>query len=846
VSPLSVSDDALVAATRLLESTAETSGYAIWYGVGDGELLKAVASSSELQIVGVDPREPAIQRLRREVDRAGWYGTRIALHRGDPESFAAPAYMAHLIVVQEPLGERLQDPDCLARVFASLRPYGGRLWIPVAEGAEQEFADRLTTDALEGSRMQTVPGAVIVSREGALPGSADWTHAYGDIANTVKSDDRRVRLPLGLLWFGGSSNLDVLPRHGHGPSEQVIGGRLFIEGMNCLSARDVYTGRVLWKRDFEDLGTFQIYYDETYEDTPLSTIYNQVHIPGANARGTNYVATAEGVYLVIRDRCLLLDAATGQTLREFVLPEDADGTPPSWGFLGVYQNLLLAGVNFANYSQRLGYRYKSQGKKGPAWSPDHEASLGLLAFDRQSGQILWRLEAVHSFLHNGIVAGGDRVYLLDKLPRRVEEQDARRGTDGGPTDYRILAVEAHSGKPIWTRGNASGTWLSYSRGHDLLVHAGAASTDRSPDEVDTGLAVLNAANGSVLWEQPELKYVGPCILHGDTIITNSKSYQDSVGAYRLLDGQPVRIPDPVTGEWRPWKFLRNYGCSTAVASEHLLTFRTGAAGFYDLANHGGTGNFGGFKSGCTSNLIIGNGVLNAPDFTRTCSCGYQNQTSLALVPMPENEVWTFNLFAREGPQPPRVRRVGINLGAPGDRLSDGGTLWVNHPADEGASPAIPVSVSGNVEWFCGHSGRVSGEDLPWVAASGVEGIEHLTVRVGPTADTAATPAESRRFSIRLYFLEPRLDTQPGERVFDVAVAGQTVIRDLDVVRATGGPLRTLVRQVPEVLASGVVEFTFTSQGPRRPVLSGVEIMETSSVGLPAFNGNPGPHASSVP
>ena len=47
--------------------------------------------------------------------------------------------------------------------------------------------------------------------------------------------------------------MDVLPRHGHGPGEQVIDGRLIIQGINSLSARDVYTGRVLWKREFEQL-----------------------------------------------------------------------------------------------------------------------------------------------------------------------------------------------------------------------------------------------------------------------------------------------------------------------------------------------------------------------------------------------------------------------------------------------------------------------------------------------------------------------------------------------------------------------------------------------------------------
>ena len=158
------------------------------------------------------------------------------------------------------------------------------------------------------------------------------------------------------FMFSGAwdAHNDVLPRHGHGPSPQVIGGRLFIEGVNCLSARDVYTGRVLWKREFEDLGTHNVYYDDTYVNEPLSVIYNQVHTPGANARGTNYVAAPEGVYLAVGSRCLLLDAATGRTVREFQLPA-IEGQQPAWGFIGVDEQLLSAGAGFSHYSQRMGY-----------------------------------------------------------------------------------------------------------------------------------------------------------------------------------------------------------------------------------------------------------------------------------------------------------------------------------------------------------------------------------------------------------------------------------------------------------------------------------------------------------
>jgi outer membrane protein assembly factor BamB len=864
-------------ARRLLAAAEHPAGYALWFGVEDEQLLRAVvaAAGDDLQVVAVDPDANRVDRLRREFDAAGWYGRRVSVHVGTPRDFLAPPYITPLVVVDRPLVAELTDADQLIAAYRSVRPYGGRLWLQTDADDAEPVARRVGAAELEQAAVAIVENAVVVTREGALPGAADWTHAYGDVANTVKSNDSRVRLPLGLLWFGGPSNLDILPRHGHGPSEQVVGGRLFIQGMNSLNAWDVYTGRVLWKRQFQDLGTYQVYYDETYADTPLSTAYNQVHIPGATARGTNYVATPDGVYLVIGDRCLLLDTATGRTLREFVLPAGPDGQTRTWGYVGVYEDLLLAGVDFADFSGRLGYEYTPAGKKGVAWGPDHSASLGLAAFDRATGQVRWQIPARHSLLHNGIVAGGGRIYLLDKLPRRVEEQNQRRGWDHAAT-YRVLAVDAQTGEAVWSRqDDAFGTWLSYSAEHDLLLQAGAAATDRSPDETSQGLAVYRGSDGATVWENRELSYAGPCILHGDTIITNTTSYRESKGAYSLLDGSPITIADPVTGASVPWCFSRAYGCNTAVASEHLLTFRSGAAGFYDLASHGGTGNFGGFKSGCTSNLIVADGVLSAPDYTRTCTCGYQNQTSLAMVPMPENEIWLYNVHGRSPDQEPAIQRIGLNLGAPGDRLAADGTLWVNHPPDEGTSPRVDVRVQGDVQWFCDHSSRVSGPALPWVAASGAEGIHQLTVRLAPpaadphkirvpvrdpnddaeeaatgevsldssdleltrdqlvietvpaaasgTAESAALEAQ-RQVAVRLVFIEPDAAVQAGERVFDVALQGQTVVSGLDIAARAGAGRRSLVLAWDGIAVGDLLQVTLTPRSDRPPVLSGVEIV----------------------
>jgi len=823
-------------ADQLLNHSGK-EGYALWFGVDDGALLEAVVVRSALKVVAVDPDPDKVRALRARFDAAGLYGNRVAVHAGDPAGFQAPPYIAHLVVVGRSMagqmGDQRGDRKVARQICESVRPYGGKLCI-LSSTDKQRAISATVMGAFAKATIGIVGENVLVTRLGPLPGAADWTHAYGDIANTVKSNDRLVKAPLGLLWFGGSSNLDVLPRHGHGPSEQVIDGRLFIEGINTLSARDVYTGRVLWTRRFRDLGSFNVYYDSSYAETPLSTAYNQKHLPGANLRGTNFVAAHEGVYLVVGSTCLLLDATTGATIRQFKLPaEDGQAEPPAWGFVGVYDNLLLAGVGFADYTRRLGYQEKTEKdpkKKGskpakprsPAWSPDKSASLALLAFDRHSGRVLWKVDAIHSFLHNGIVAGEGRVYCLDRLPKRVEEHNKRRGVIN-PQSYRVVALDATSGRQLWSREeNIFGTWLSYSQPRDILLLAGSAASDRSPDEATTGMAAYRGRDGSLVWENRQLLYSGPCMIHHDTIITNVTSYKKSAGAFNLLDGQPATVANPLTGQPEPWSFTRSYGCNTAVACEHLLTFRSGAAGYYDLTSHGGTGNLGGFKSGCTSNLIAANGVLNAPDYTRTCTCPYQNQTSLALIHMPEVETWTYTLLGGTDKQAADIRRIGINLGAPGDRRAHDGTLWLEHPTIGGMSPKVAVEVTGSPTWFRRHSANVRGDGLAWVTASGVEGAERIVVRLRPGDPKSASRPAPRPYTVRLYFLEPNESIQPGQRVFDVTLQGKPVLERFDIVNEAGGPWRSLVLTFPHQAIADDLTVTLHPTTPRGAVLCGIE------------------------
>jgi outer membrane protein assembly factor BamB len=721
--------------TSLVQQIDASTGYAICVGGDNPALLDALLQASPLRLVILEPEAALVAALRRRYDARGLYGVRISVHQGTPQSYQAPQHIARLTVLS-PIQAETATVDTLKQIYRSVRPYGGMIWIPA--DAERIKSLQTMVDQAALPKAEVTPGAegLLIRRVGALPDSADWTHQYGDIANTVKSNDKRVKLPLGVLWFGGNSHDDVLPRHGHGPPEQVIGGRTFLEGMNSLSARDVYTGEVLWRRVFDDLGTFGIYFNSTYADTPLSTQYNQKHIPGANARGTNYIATAEEVYLAIGPECHVLSAVDGRTKQIIKLPD----AQKAWAFIAVDQDILLAGNGFAHYGKRVN---EQPGKDGPA-ATDLSASQGLIAFDRHTGEVLWKVDAVNSFLHNGIVAGNNRLYCLDKLPASAEKKLSRRGM-ADPSQYRILCLDLQTGKELWsTRESIFGSWLGYSAKHNLLLQAGARASDRLKDEVGQGMIAYRADDGSVLWQKQDQKYTGPLVLHNDLIITSANSYQVSGGAFHIRDGSPYTITNPITREKEPLKFSRTYGCNYVIASENLLTFRSGAAGFYDLANQSGTGNFGGFKSSCTSNLVVANGVLNAPDYTRTCSCSYQNQTSLALIHMPEIEIWTNSQLGDAAESTGIVQQAGINFGAPGDRRSEAGTLWLDYPSVGGDSPDLDVKVSNKgYRTFRHHALKVRSENgapgLSWVAASGVIDPQKISIAIRQQA--AADSAE---------------------------------------------------------------------------------------------------------
>jgi outer membrane protein assembly factor BamB len=815
-------------ARAILSRTGVKDGYALVYGAGNGDLLAALATQSKLDFVAVVPGVEKVAELRRRFDGWGLLGRRVHLLEGTPDTFEAPPYMASLIVLTEESG-RWESNESLKKMVRSVRPYGGKIWLPSGTG-RQALLGRLRENA-EGTTLSARPvdSGTVLSKDGPLPGgAANWTHQYGNIANTVKSDDGLVRLPLGVLWFGGVSNIDVLPRHGHGPPEQIVDGRLIIEGIDGLSARDVYTGRMLWKIPLDRSDTFGQYYDQTYQDltetnqdTPPGDAGNQRHIPGANARGTNFVATSDWVYVVQGNRCHLLDINTGEMKKAFSLPVEKGAEPARWGYIGVSRDKLIAGKGFVPFSSAfpqtalsaeetaaLTEREKTRLSVFGAF--DMTASRSLVVMDRQTGLVKWSAQARYGFIHNAITASDKVLFCLDKLPPALEKRLSRRGREA-PSDYRMLALDLETGRILWERSTGVfGSWLSYSQEQDRVLQATRPSRDMVTDETGERMALYVASNGTLVWDRP-IKYNNPPILYHDEIITDN-------AAYKLATGERKISADPVTGEEMLWSYARTYGCNYNIASEHLLSFRSAAAGFYDLISESGTGNLGGFRSGCTSNLIAAAGVLNAPDYTMTCQCSYQNQTSLALIHMPELEYWTTNDFVWNGR---RVRRMGINLNAPGDRVAPDGTLWVDFPSVGGRSPDLPIQFDpAKTRAIRRHALNLEPNGYEWVAASGLAGPLKLRITL------CGEPLSNASYTVKLHFAEIE-NKSPGERLFNVRLQDREVLHAFDIAQAAGGIDKPVIKTFTKIAVRDALTVECLPLSPAAgapPLLCGIEVI----------------------
>ena len=278
----------------------------------------------------------------------------------------------------------------------------------------------------------------------------------------------------------------------------------------------------------------------------------------------------------------------------------------------------------------------------------------------------------------------------------------------------------------------------------------------------------------------------------------------------ILAGERV---NPLTGLKEPRIFPKTYGCDGGVDYGMFYTLRSGTAAFYDKTLESGTVFISGPRSGCTNSIIPSGGLLNVPYFYEGCTCSYPLPTALSMVAMPEtHEQWSS--WGDDSVKPASIERIGLNFGAPGDRKTRDGTLWLDYPSVGGPSPKIKVATKpANPKFFYRHSNWINGgEAWPWVAASAVEGLEELTLH----------DLKPGRYTVRLYFAEPSSGAV-GTRQQTISLQGTTVLMNLDIHAEAKSFMTGIVRQFDGIVVDDTL--TITLQATRgKSLISGVDVI----------------------
>ncbi len=773
------------AARSILDQTGIRRGYCLVLDCRTGQLALELARQSELMIYATSPNADSVAAARKALDAAGVYGTRVYVEQWPADKLPCADYFANLVVSEGAVaGGDL--PAAPAELFRVLKPLGGTAFVGQPAGG----SGGRTLDAAAVGRWLAaakLPGAEVVSRDGAwakivrgpIAGAGSWTHQYGEPGNTGCGDDRALKGPLEVLWFGDPGPGSMVNRHLRAVAPLAIEGRMFVQGENVLMAYDAYNGLRLWQREM-----------------PGAIRTN------ASSDSSNLAANRGALFVAVEGQCLRLEPATGKTAKTYDLPPAADGKPRRWGYLAATEKLLYGSGSpaVANLARN-------------PWAAVTTSNT-LFALDIASGKLAWSYQG-QRIPHNAIAIADGKVLLADL------------GTPAKPDEWRVVAMDAQTGRIAWqktvefplSRGGAMaviahrGVLLLfgvYTDGHYWKEFFAGQFADRR-------ITALATEDGKLLWSKPLGYRVRPVVI-GDTLHAEPWTYD-------LRTGEAKTRIHPVTGRPDRWQFARpGHHCGCPIGSPNCLIFRSWCLGYYDLVADAGTMHFGGQRPGCWVNAVPAAGLLLVPEASVGCMCAFPNMCSVALKPAQSNRGYAY--YSAPGPLTP-VKRLGIAFGAAGDRKDGAGNLWLGYPRPKG-SLVLPVDLSvallpgGTYLQGSSHFPQVTGVEDAWLFSSAVVGLSRCAVPLLGPGDPPAT------YRVRLAFADPD-NSAPGQRVFDVKLQGQVVLKDFDVVKEAGGRNRAALKQFSGIRVQDrlMIELAPKTDKPtpeQGPILQAVEIV----------------------
>ena len=231
---------------------------------------------------------------------------------------------------------------------------------------------------------------------------------------------------------------------------------------------------------------------------------------------------------------------------------------------------------------------------------------------------------------------------------------------------------------------------------------------------------------------------------------------------------------------------------------------------------------GGMRAGCWINMIMACGLALLPEASAGCTCSFPIRSTIVMAPKREERAWS--IYVTTAPLMP-VKHWYINLGAPGDRKDAEGRVWFGYPrlnVGYGVKFDLHETLAPGGAFFS-HSPEgqpPAGTELPWVYASGVEGLTRCEIALREADDEPAT------YRVTLGFCEP-LHEKAGKRRFDIKLQGKVVAKDFDIAAEAGGRQRVVERTFEGIAVRDRLTIELVPHGAapdELPLLNAIEIV----------------------
>jgi len=701
-------------ARRILADTAVRGGLIVQLGCGDGRLTAALRANDGCLVHGLDADRKNVDAARRHIRSLGLYGA---------------------VSVDALDGNRLPYADNLVQLV-------------VAENPELVSADEIT-------RVLAPLGVAYVKRHEAWtktvkpwPAEIDeWTHHLHDAGGNAVASDRVVGPPRHLQWQAGPL---WARSHGWTPSVSAMvsaGGRLFYLGdetLTCvdgrvpdkwfLTARDAFSGVMLWKRRVPQWGTQQLSGTPgTGQGVTTGRFTAPPHI------GKRLVAVGDTVYVTLGATAPVaaLDAATGRQKRVYPGTARADEVLCTDGRLIVSINPAEKIANIRRYAP---FPERDEG-------PAPAAGKQVCAVDAATGEVLWKrgpFEAIRAskgqdpFGRIELAAGDDRVFIL--TAETIESMEAGSGKTAWRIERPALPEEAVRRIGFAGMYEYLLTVMVYHDGVVLLAQP-EPNTHHTYHTMPGTLYAFDARDGRLLWKHAYGGW-GHCtppdvFVVGNVVWThvNAETEFGSVWGqgFKAIDSSKVdyRIQalDLRTGELRQELSTRDvfnvghhHRCYRNKITERFLMSSRRGVEFVDLAT-GENQQHHWVRSGCLLGNLPCNGLLYV--VPHPCGCYIEAKltgfNALAPAHAPVKPIDDDARLER-GPAYDAFRS---GPSSPADRASEDWPTYRHDPRRSGATES-PLGAKLTLAW---QSSLGTGPSAPVVAGGKVlvAGVDAHTV-----------------------------------------------------------------------------------------------------------------------